>query len=98
MQLAAHIAEAFYQCLLDMHVNVFQLNHERKLAAFDGSPDVLESLDNLVTFLAGENTSPGEHLCMGDRCPDIMGSETMVKADALSESVDAAVRRLAKDS
>ena len=64
----------------------------------DGRPDLPERLDDLFTFLAGKNIRPGEHLCMGDRCPDIMGSKTVVKADALGESVNAAVRRLAKDS
>jgi hypothetical protein len=98
MKLATDITEPLDQCLLNVHVNVFQLNHQGELATFDGRPDFPERLDDLFTFLAGKNTCPGEHPRMGDRCTDIMGSETVVKADAFGESVNAAVRRLAKDS
>jgi hypothetical protein len=98
MQFAAHVTKPVNQCLLDVHVDVFQLNLEGQLPTLDYSSYLLERLHNLVTFLAGEDTDFREHLGVGDRALDIMLGEPIIEADALGKSVNAAICRLAENT
>ena len=98
MQLAAHIAQALDQRLLDVHVDVFELGLERKFARFDLAADGFERCADLAALVDRDQADLGQHLGMGNRAGDVVRVEAVVEADALGEPLDAAVGLLRKDA
>src|SRR5262245_23826580 len=58
--------------------------------------DLLQAGDNLVPFLVSEHADFGQHQGMGDRAADVLRVQPPIEGHALSELLDAAVRRLVK--
>ena len=56
VQLAADIAQLLDQGRLDVHVDIFALQNERKMPGFDLSLDFRQSSHNLLAFVDGEQT------------------------------------------
>ena len=83
---------------LDVHVDVFQLLAELELAGGDLVADLLQAGDDLVPLVVGEHADLGEHVGVGDRAADVVGVEPAVEAHAFGELLDAAVRRLIKNT
>ena len=92
VELAADVAEPVDQRGLDVHVDVFALEDERKRPRLDLRPNFRQSPHNLLAFVGGEQTDMGEHLGVRDRAPDVVLEEPTVKGDRFRELFDAAVR------
>ena len=91
VELAAHVAQAVDERGLDVHVDVFTLEDERKIPTFDLGPDFGQPSHNLLAFIGGEQTHLSEHLGVGDRPLDVVLEEPTVKGDRLTEQFDPAV-------
>ncbi len=66
MQLAARIANAVDQCLLDDHVDVFKAFVEDKGAGFDVAGDPLQPFNNRIALGSGNQPDRLQHGRMGD--------------------------------
>ena len=98
VQLAADIAQALDERLLDVHVDVFELGLERKFSRFDFFADGCQRFADLVALCVAEQADLGQHLGMGDRAGDVVRVEAMVEADAFGEAFDAAIGAVGKDA
>ena len=72
VQLAADVAEPFDQGLLDVRVDVFELDGEGEFAAFDLAADLVESGDDLLGFVGGEQADLGQHAGVGLAGEDVV--------------------------
>ena len=98
MQLAAHVTDPLDNRLFDIHVHVFQLRPKLERAFLDLASDLPQFLDDLVRLILLDKSLGSQHLHVGHRADDIVRGQPPVKADALRESLDAAVGRLLKDA
>jgi hypothetical protein len=98
VQLAAHIPQAVDECLLNVHVDVFELCFELEFTRVDLGSDRFQGLTNLLAFLRVNQANECQHLGMSDRALNVMGEKAVVEADAFGEPLDAAIRRLVKNS
>ena len=92
VQLPPDVPEPLDQGGLDVHVDVFALEHERKPPRLDLRPNFRQTPHNLLAFLGSEQTHMGEHLGVRDRAPDVVLEEPTIKGDRFGELFDAAVR------
>ena len=72
VQLAADVAEPLDQRLLDVHVDVFQLGAQRKLALLQLPADLPQCLLDLPALLGRQQADLGQHLGVGDRAGDVV--------------------------
>ena len=98
MQLPAQIARAGNQCLLDVHVDVFELSTELKAAFVDLAADGLEVGGDLVGFRRAQQAHIGQHAGMGCGAQNIVPVEPAIEANAFGELLDPAVGRCRKNA
>ena len=91
MQLAADIAQAVDQSLLDVHVHVFQLLTELEFARLDLALDLLQPCDDGAALFGREQTDAGQHLGMRDRPANVVCVEPSVETHALAEPLHASI-------
>ncbi len=96
MQLPPHIAQFLDQGRLDVHVDVFALQDERKSLTLDLSLDFRQNPLNLPAFVRGQQSDLPEHARMGDRPADILLEESTIEGDRLGERLHASVRLLSE--
>ena len=81
-----------------MHVDVFQLNAKFHLTAGDFLANFGQCFGDLLSLGWLQKTDAGEHLSVGDGALDVVRVEPAVEADAFGELLNAAIRRLGKNS
>ena len=91
MQFPPHVAQLLDQRRLDVHVDIFTLQDERKSPRFDLSPDFQQASLNLLAFIDGQQSDLLEHPRMGDRTPDVLLEEPAIEGDRFGERLDAAI-------
>ena len=91
---AARLADPISQCLLDVHMNVFELDTELELAAIDLRADLLQAVDDLIAIVVGDDVLSGEHFRMRDRAFDVLTIQPLIESNRRLEFIDHLVRRL----
>ncbi len=92
VQLPAHVAEFLDQRRLDVHVDIFTLQDERKIPILDLSLDFRQDSLNLLAFVDCQQSNMLEHARMGDRTPDVLLEESTIEGDRFGERLHATVR------
>ena len=91
VQLAADIAELLDQGRLDVHVDVFALQDERKIPTFYLSLDFRQARTICWHSLARQKSDALEHACVRGRPLDVVLEEPTIKGDGFRELLHAAV-------
>ena len=98
VQLAADVAEAIRQGLLDVHVDVFQFRAEREASLLNFPAYLAQGLLNLPAFIGREQANFGQHLGVGRRTLDVLRKQTAIEAHAFGELLNTAIGRHVKNT
>ncbi len=98
VQLAADVAKAVREGLLDVHVDVFQFRTEREAPLLNFPAYLAQGLLNHPAFVGREQANLGQHLGVGRGTFDVLRKQTAIEAHAFSELLDAAIGRHLKNT
>src|SRR5690606_26498129 len=96
VQLLAGDADALGQARLDVHVHVFQVHAPVEGAGLDLGLDLLQTVDDGVTFGHGQHAGLLQHGGMGDGAHDVVTVEALVEVDGGGETGDEGIDGLAE--
>ena len=98
MQLAADVAKAIDEGLLDVHVDVFQFRAEREAALLNFPAYLAQGLFNDLAFVGREQANLGQHLGVGRGTFDVLRKQTAIEAHTFGELLNAAIGRHIKNT
>ena len=93
VEFLAGIADAFRQCVLDVHMHVFECIVPLEAAGLDIALDAIQAFEDRIEFAFRENTDGSQHPGVRARAHDVVAVEPTVEGLGGREGLDEGVGR-----
>ena len=93
VQFFPRLTNPIYQCLLYIHMNIFQGLIPVKFSLFNRGLYGFQARDDLLCFPFTDNSGMCQHACVSYRAHDVIMTESLVEGDRLRELFNKVIRR-----